>query len=95
MTEASLDLLYRAPEVAILAVLEAAIEATAHALVAAHDDIGALDSLRAPAEPSVEAVLAEAVIEHLGALREAVERYRTALERRPDWDAASAIRPLF
>lgn len=87
-------LIQRAPEVAVLVVLEAALDSTASAFMAAHEDIGAIECTYSPAEPFVEAVLADGVLGHLGALREAVERYRTALERRPDWDAMMTKRSL-
>lgn len=96
MTEDPLQLLMRAPELAVLDALTATLDASARALTVAHDELYGLDCVDAPTEPSVEAALAAGVLGHIEALHRALRRYRTALQRRPDWERADAApRHLF
>jgi hypothetical protein len=74
--------LYAAPELAVLAVLEAAVDVSLVALVAAHPDDHELED----DPPQPERVAARALVVAVRVVGEAVNRYRLALSRARDRD---------
>jgi len=74
--------LYAAPELAVLAVLEAAVDVSLVALVAAHPDDHELED----DPPPPERVAARALVEAVRNVADAVNRYRLALRLSRDRD---------
>lgn len=74
--------LYAAPELAVLAVLEAAVDVSLVALVAAHPDDHELED----DPPLPERVAARALVAAVRDVVDAVNRYRLALSRARDRD---------
>jgi len=80
---ASPDVLVRAPELAVLDVLDVALTAAHHALFAANPELESSEYLLEVPQPSVSACLAEAILGHVDALQAALGRYRQySAERR-------------
>lgn len=82
---ASLELLLRAPELAVLDALEATLEAASLALTAAHPTLEAEDFAAAPHPPSPQACMADALLTHMEPLRQSLLRYRTLLVMQEVW----------
>jgi hypothetical protein len=82
---AHLDLLLRAPEMAVLDALEATLAASALALTAAHPEVEAEDFAAAPQPPSAQAALADALLTQVEGLRQGLCRYRTLVTMQEEW----------
>jgi hypothetical protein len=85
LSSTSLQLLFQAPELAVLEVLEATIAATCLALRAAHPELGDEDFAAAPHPPSLQSSMADAILTHLPPLRQSLRRYRTLLVTQQLW----------
>lgn len=68
--------LARAPEMAIVELLDSAITLTTYALFAANPELESSEHLLELPEPSVQACLADGVLTQLRALETAVHNYR-------------------
>lgn len=82
---ASLQLLLRAPELAVLDALEATLAASSLALTAAWPELEAEDFAAAPVPPSAQACLADALLTQMGALQQSLRRYRSLLVMQEVW----------
>jgi hypothetical protein len=74
--------LAESPELAVLFVLEAALETTSHVLFAAHPELETADFCAEAPDLSSDALGADAVLTHVVALGAALQRYRALLRRR-------------
>ncbi|HEX5753726.1 MAG TPA: hypothetical protein VFZ09_46485 [Archangium sp.] len=79
-----LELVLCAPELAVLAALEATLSASAAALTAAHAELEAEDFSDSPHPPSAQACLAAALTQ-VEALQHSLRRYRTLAVMREEW----------
>lgn len=82
---AHLELVLYAPELAVLAALEATLRASATALTAAHAELEAEDFAASPHPPSAQACLADALLTQVEALQHSLRRYRTLVVMREEW----------
>ncbi|ATB34549.1 hypothetical protein [Melittangium boletus] len=83
--DAHLELVLCAPELAVLAALEATLRASAAALTAAHAELEAEDFAASPHPPSAQACLAAALLIQVEALQHSLRRYRTLIVMREEW----------
>jgi hypothetical protein len=82
---AHLELVLCAPELAVLAALEATLHASAAALTAAHAELEAEDFAASPHPPSAQACLADALLTQVEALQHSLRRYRTLVVMQAEW----------
>ena len=68
------------PELAALAILDAALQQTVYALLAAHPELAVGDTLETCWASGPALWTADSVHEHIAQLQHAIERYRQALE---------------
>jgi hypothetical protein len=83
--DAHLELVLCAPELAVLAALEATLSASVAALTAAHAELEAEDFVASPHPPSAQACLAAALLTQVEALQHSLRRYRTLVVMREEW----------
>lgn len=83
--DAHLELVLCAPELAVLAALDATLRASAAALIAAHAELEAEDFAASPHPPSAQACLAAALLSQVEALQLSPRRYRTLVVMREEW----------
>lgn len=83
--DAHLELILYAPELAVLAALEATLSASVAALTAAHAELEAEDFMASPHPPSAQACLADALLSQVEALQHSLRRYRTLVVMREEW----------
>lgn len=83
-TVSSPDVLARAPELAVLDVLDVALTAAHHALYATNPELESSEYLLETPQPSVAACLADAILDHINVLQAAVERYRQYTNERKE-----------
>lgn len=79
------QLLRQAPELAALATLEAALAASACALLAAHPELDEEDFAATPQLPSAQACLADALLTQVHSVRLTLNRYRTLVILQEFW----------
>ena len=72
--------LYDAPELALLAVLDATLQQTLYALFAAHPELTSGDTLETCWANGPDLWAADAVCNYISTLQHAVERYKQAIE---------------
>jgi hypothetical protein len=82
---AHLELVLSAPELPVLAALEATLSASATALSAAHAELDAEDFAASPHPPSAQACLADALLTQVAALQQSLRRYRTLVVMQQEW----------
>jgi hypothetical protein len=82
---AHLELVLLAPELPVLAALEATLSASATALRAAHAELDAEDFAASPHPPSAQACLADALLIQVESLQRSLRRYRTLVVMRQEW----------
>lgn len=87
--DAHLELVLCAPELAVLAALEATLRASAAALTAAHAELEAEDFAASPHPPSAQACLADALLTQVEALQHSLHRYRTLVVMQEQWARAA------
>lgn len=69
--------LARAPEMAMVDLLDSALAITSHALFAANPELESSEFLLELPQPSVQACLADALLTHITAVEAAIRSYRT------------------
>ena len=72
--------LYEAPELALLAILEAASQQTLYALFAGHPELAGDQTVETSWLSEPELWAADAICTHISALQHAIERYRQVIE---------------
>jgi hypothetical protein len=87
--DAHLELVLRAPELAVLSALEATLSASAAALTAAHAELEAEDFAASPHPPSAQACLADALLTQVESLQQSLRRYRTLVIMQEVWARAA------
>lgn len=89
--DAHLELVLCAPELAVLAALEATLHASAAALTAAHSELTAEDFAASPHPPSAQACLADALLTQVQALQQSLRRYRTLVVMQEEWGRVTPL----
>lgn len=83
--DAHLELVLCAPELAVLAALDATLRVSVAALLPAHAQLEAEDFAASPHPPSAQACLAAALLSQVEALQHSLRRYRTLVVMREEW----------